>query len=184
MSSYSFNVIIMWFHFHLLWTSHALCRLLCPLLQQTCPRHIPFDLDWLLTSQYFTLIYWTHQISMYFWSFWLDTIWFCSEHINDVPLWTYCYYVRACNLAKQAFDEAISELDTLSEESYKDSTLIMQLLRDNLTLWASEMPDDGGNKFWLSTIGFSAPIACYLTYILLVLNIKLGHTHIYEFKQL
>lgn len=24
------------------------------------------------------------------------------------------------------------ELDTLSEESYKDSTLIMQLLRDNL----------------------------------------------------
>ncbi|GKT83215.1 tyrosine 3-monooxygenase tryptophan 5-monooxygenase activation protein [Colletotrichum tofieldiae] len=28
-------------------------------------------------------------------------------------------------------------LDTLSEESYKDSTLIMQLLRDNLTLWTS-----------------------------------------------
>jgi 14-3-3 protein epsilon len=26
----------------------------------------------------------------------------------------------------------IAELDTLSEESYKDSTLIMQLLRDNL----------------------------------------------------
>lgn len=39
---------------------------------------------------------------------------------------------RACHLAKQAFDEAIAELDTLSEESYKDSTLIMQLLRDNL----------------------------------------------------
>ncbi|KAK6133892.1 hypothetical protein DH2020_032353 [Rehmannia glutinosa] len=44
---------------------------------------------------------------------------------------------RACHLAKQAFDEAIAELDTLSEESYKDSTLIMQLLRDNLTLIAS-----------------------------------------------
>lgn len=29
-------------------------------------------------------------------------------------------------------DESITELDTLSEESYKDSTLIMQLLRDNL----------------------------------------------------
>lgn len=57
---------------------------------------------------------------------------------------------RACHLAKQAFDDAIAELDTLSyealhgrrlisdefsEESYKDSTLIMQLLRDNLTLW-------------------------------------------------
>ncbi|KAH9530146.1 hypothetical protein DERF_003971 [Dermatophagoides farinae] len=41
---------------------------------------------------------------------------------------------RACHLAKQAFDDAIAELDTLNEDSYKDSTLIMQLLRDNLTL--------------------------------------------------
>ncbi|MQL73184.1 hypothetical protein Taro_005525, partial [Colocasia esculenta] len=46
---------------------------------------------------------------------------------------------KACTLAKQAFDEAIAELDTLGEESYKDSTLIMQLLRDNLTLWTSDM---------------------------------------------
>ncbi|CAN8289956.1 unnamed protein product [Cochlearia groenlandica] len=50
---------------------------------------------------------------------------------------------RACNLAKQAFDEAIAELDTLGEDSYKDSTLIMQLLRDNLTLWTSDMQDEG-----------------------------------------
>merc|ERR1712185_599806 len=34
---------------------------------------------------------------------------------------------EACGLAKQAFDDAIAELDTLDEESYKDSTLIMQL---------------------------------------------------------
>ena len=40
----------------------------------------------------------------------------------------------ACHLAKSAFDEAIAELDTLKEDSYKDSTLIMQLLRDNLTV--------------------------------------------------
>ncbi|KAJ4975833.1 hypothetical protein NE237_000939 [Protea cynaroides] len=52
---------------------------------------------------------------------------------------------RACHLAKQAFDEAISELDTLNEESYKDSTLIMQLLRDNLTLWTSDIPEDGAD---------------------------------------
>ncbi|DAA75248.1 TPA_exp: Uncharacterized protein A8136_1999 [Trichophyton benhamiae CBS 112371] len=44
---------------------------------------------------------------------------------------------RACHLAKQAFDDAIAELESLSEESYRDSTLIMQLLRDNLTLWTS-----------------------------------------------
>jgi len=46
---------------------------------------------------------------------------------------------RACRLAKASFDDAIAELDTLSEESYKDSTLIMQLLRDNLTLWTADM---------------------------------------------
>ncbi|XP_030368922.1 14-3-3 protein zeta isoform X2 [Scaptodrosophila lebanonensis] len=50
---------------------------------------------------------------------------------------------RACHLAKQAFDDAIAELDTLNEDSYKDSTLIMQLLRDNLTLWTSDTQGDG-----------------------------------------
>ena len=49
----------------------------------------------------------------------------------------------ACDLAKSAFDDAIAELDTLSEDSYKDATLIMQLLRDNLTLWTS---DAGGGE--------------------------------------
>jgi len=49
---------------------------------------------------------------------------------------------RACQIAKQAFDDAIAELDTLNEESYKDSTLIMQLLRDNLTLWTSDAQDN------------------------------------------
>nr|XP_039272465.1 14-3-3 family protein artA-like [Styela clava] len=44
----------------------------------------------------------------------------------------------ACQLAKKAFDDAIAKLDTLNEDSYKDSTLIMQLLRDNLTLWTSD----------------------------------------------
>jgi len=55
-----------------------------------------------------------------------------------------CYYEilkepeKACDLAKSAFDLAISQLDRLEEADYKDSTLIMQLLRDNLTLWTSD----------------------------------------------
>merc|ERR1712024_379883 len=49
---------------------------------------------------------------------------------------------EACKLAQTAFDEAIAELDTLDEHSYKDSTLIMQLLRDNLTIWTSDQAQD------------------------------------------
>ena len=51
---------------------------------------------------------------------------------------------EACRLAKRAFDDAVSELDASSNETqYKESTLIMQLLRDNLTLWTSEMKEEG-----------------------------------------
>jgi len=55
-----------------------------------------------------------------------------------------CYYeickepAKACDLAKKAFDEAIQKLDSLSDSTYKDSTLIMQLLRDNLTIWTGD----------------------------------------------
>jgi len=62
-----------------------------------------------------------------------------------------CYYEilkepeKACDLAKKSFDAAIEKLDTLNDASYKDSTLIMQLLRDNLTLWTSSQ-DDGDDQ--------------------------------------
>ncbi|XP_065072277.1 14-3-3-like protein 2 [Rhopilema esculentum] len=50
---------------------------------------------------------------------------------------------EACQRAKTAFDDAIQELDdNVSRDSYKDSTLIMQLLRDNLTLWTSDQQAD------------------------------------------
>ena len=51
---------------------------------------------------------------------------------------------KACSLAKKAFDDAIADLDMLKDDSYKDSTLIMQLLRDNLTLWTSDTQQDDG----------------------------------------
>jgi len=68
----------------------------------------------------------------------LDFSVFYYEIMNDPAL--------ACELAKKSFDEAIAELDNLKEESYKDSTLIMQLLRDNLTLWTSENDQAGDNE--------------------------------------
>jgi len=44
---------------------------------------------------------------------------------------------NAINLAKNAFDQAVEQLENISDDTYKDSTLIMQLLRDNITLWTS-----------------------------------------------
>lgn len=49
---------------------------------------------------------------------------------------------HACKLAKNAFDSAISDLENLEEEEYRDSATIMQLLRDNLTLWTSDLVDN------------------------------------------
>jgi 14-3-3 protein epsilon len=42
---------------------------------------------------------------------------------------------------KQAFDaynEAVTELESLDDEAYRESNLIVQLLRDNLNLWTDE----------------------------------------------
>lgn len=44
----------------------------------------------------------------------------------------------ACKMVRKAFEDAIAGLDNVPQDSYKDSTLIMQLLRDNLTLWTSD----------------------------------------------
>ena len=46
---------------------------------------------------------------------------------------------EACTMAQKAFDDAIQNLENLTDESaYKDSTMILQLIRDNLSLWTSE----------------------------------------------
>nr|XP_043614169.1 14-3-3-like protein GF14 upsilon [Erigeron canadensis] len=44
----------------------------------------------------------------------------------------------------QAVDKASAELDTLGEDSHKDTSIFMQHLRDNLTLWM----DDIAQEFW------------------------------------
>jgi len=53
---------------------------------------------------------------------------------------------KACEWAKKAFDAAINSLDGLTEDSYKDTTLIVQLLRDNLTLWSSDIDEEMENE--------------------------------------
>lgn len=57
---------------------------------------------------------------------------------------------KACELAKAAFDEAIPELDSMSDDKGRDATIILQLLRDNLTLWNSniQQTDDQENDIY------------------------------------
>lgn len=55
----------------------------------------------------------------------------------------YKYTDKACQLAKEAFENAMGDLDSLDAEQYKDSAAIMQLLRDNLALWQNDLPGDG-----------------------------------------
>lgn len=45
-------------------------------------------------------------------------------------------------MADKTFNDAIGGIDTVPEDSYKDVTLIMQLIKDNLTLWAPDVPAD------------------------------------------
>lgn len=63
-------------------------------------------------------------------------------HVVCLCFFFFVFVVVSCKMAKTAFDSAISALDNLGEDDYKDSTLIMQLLRDNLSLWSTEQEEE------------------------------------------
>ena len=51
---------------------------------------------------------------------------------------------RACQIAKAAFDGAIADYDRIPEDLYKDTTIITNIMRDNLIFWTSETESDEG----------------------------------------
>ena len=53
----------------------------------------------------------------------------------------------ACKIANEAFDEAIHQLEKIEDDQYKDSTTILQLLKENIDMWkADEQQDEGGEE--------------------------------------
>ena len=58
---------------------------------------------------------------------------------------------KACELAKKSFDDAVANIDKLQEADYKDATLILQLLRDNLSLW---MNGNQLTSYYVNTVEF------------------------------
>lgn len=49
---------------------------------------------------------------------------------------------EAVTIARTAFDGAVENLDSLSDDSYKDATMILQLLRDNLGMWLGDAGEE------------------------------------------
>lgn len=82
----------------------------------------------------------------------------------------------ACILAETTFGEAMIESDVLNEDS-KKNILIMQQLRDNLTLWISDSAGEecevqrGQKAKWIqSVIFFSFKKTCYTSPLLIPLG--------------
>ena len=49
---------------------------------------------------------------------------------------------KACEIARNAFDESMKVLDDLEKAKAKDTLLIIQLLKENLILWTNEMGEE------------------------------------------
>ena len=50
----------------------------------------------------------------------------------------------ACDLADQALQEALDKIDELEEDDFRDAKSIIELLKENLTLWKEE--EEGVNN--------------------------------------
>ena len=76
----------------------------------------------------------------------------------------------ACILAETTFGEAMIESDVLNEDSEKN-ILIMQQLRDNLTLWVSDNAGEecevqrGQKAKWIQSVIFFFPSRKFVTHL-------------------
>jgi len=51
---------------------------------------------------------------------------------------------KACELADQALQQALDKIDELEEDDFRDAKSIIELLKENLTLWKEE--EEGDNQ--------------------------------------
>ena len=51
---------------------------------------------------------------------------------------------KACDLADGALQSALDKIDELEEDDFRDAKSIIELLKENLTLWKEEEEDDNG----------------------------------------
>jgi 14-3-3 protein epsilon len=53
-------------------------------------------------------------------------------------------HIEAIKIANQAFNAGIGSLESIAENQYKDATNILQLLKENITMWSSELDNEDG----------------------------------------
>lgn len=54
-------------------------------------------------------------------------------------------HAEACTLADGALGEALDKIDELEEDDFRDAKSIIELLKENLTLWKEEENGEGEN---------------------------------------
>jgi 14-3-3 protein beta/theta/zeta len=52
---------------------------------------------------------------------------------------------QACTLADEALQAALDKIDDLGEEDFRDAKSIIELLKENLTLWKEEEEGENNN---------------------------------------
>ena len=63
---------------------------------------------------------------------------------------------QACTLAEASLQEAMNKIDEVDEETFRDSKSIIELLKENLTLWKEEEGGDNNiEDLWVMIHNYS-----------------------------
>ena len=56
---------------------------------------------------------------------------------------------KALDIGEKALTEALEKIDDVDEETFRDAKSIIELLKENLSLWKEEEGDNGVEDLWL-----------------------------------
>ena len=65
---------------------------------------------------------------------------------------------QACELGEQALADALEKIDDVDEETFRDAKSIIELLKENLSLWKEE--EDYYNCCWGNRFGTRCARLC------------------------
>lgn len=55
---------------------------------------------------------------------------------------------QACELGEQALSDALEKIDDVDEETFRDAKSIIELLKENLSLWKEEEEQNAVEDLW------------------------------------